>query len=342
MPELSPEAELAWRLLWRHLDRSQHFTLVFLVVDEQQALDEVCWRLSEYLTERGAALEVLAPMTRSSRWVDSLEGVLVFDAERVESRSPVLLSLFRQPLHESEDRLRDEVLVALNVQRSNLERGFQRPLLIAVPKAYLPQVWSVAPDLWTIRGLVVELSSPRVLTRGLGEPRSIAIPEVAVELAEVPSISEWRRVAGYASSEPESVSPFLAHVAAEDALDLEQFDDAREISEQGLVLARTRAATRATYERRHDVAILLEAMGEVLTSQRKLDEAERAFVEALQIRRELLREAGDQPASLRDVFLTLENLSDILREQGRVGEAAQLSEEATAIRRRLEALERRS
>lgn len=341
MSGLSPESERAWRSLRRHLERSGFFTLVFLAVEEPSAFDEVCRRLSEHLTGQGAALEILSPMTRSSRWVESLEAVLIFDARRVENRSPVLLSLLLQGDSSSDEHLRDEVLVALNVQRSNLEQGFQRPLLIAVPKGALPRVWEVAPDLWTIRGLVVELGAARAVARGLSAGQAPPLIEGDLEEFEIPSVAEWRRVASRADSEPETVSPFLAIAAVEDAIDRGALKDAYEIAEEGLALARARAATQPTYERRSDVAALLGLLGEVLDELDQYDAAERAFVEALEVRLQFWDELGDQPVVLHDVLQAFDDLETSLRDHGKEQEAARLSAEADAARVSLEELRRR-
>src|SRR5262249_31708792 len=139
-------------------------------------------------------------------------------------------------------RLRDAVLAALNEQRTSLERTFRRPLLIALPRSYLPRVWEVAPDLWTIRGIVADVPASAPPAQRSSPALSSSPVRLAVGDPEaLPAVAEWRRLAARASDDPESVSPFVAHAAVAAAVENASLSVAMQIAEQGLMLARARA-----------------------------------------------------------------------------------------------------
>lgn len=156
---LPPEGEQAWKALCRHLDRSARFTLVFLISEDPSALDEVRGRLEIELQLRAARLVIIEPAGPPVHWVDPLESALAPEHALIQARSPVWLALAHHPDDPLMGLQRDTVLAALNQYRSSLEHAFQRPLLIALPQAYLPRICAVAPDLWTIRGSVAAFPS---------------------------------------------------------------------------------------------------------------------------------------------------------------------------------------
>jgi len=153
--DLSPDAERSWRSLARHLERSERFTLVILAATDPAALDEI-WR--RVASRSGTARHLRLDFADRARWwVAELEDALEADDRLISARSPVWLALEGDPERATADRLRGAALGALNQYRTTMERSFRRPLLIALPKAYLPTIPAVAPDLWTIRGAVVEV-----------------------------------------------------------------------------------------------------------------------------------------------------------------------------------------
>lgn len=338
MVVLSPEAEQAWTSLRRHLERSERFTLVLLSSDHPPSLSEVRRRLGAALQPRASWLEVLPFEALSGvGWELSLEAALESETDSVLLRAPLWLALHLHAGDEAMDRRRDKVLAALNEQRTRLERRFLRPLLIAVPRSYLPRVWAVAPDLWTIRGMVTELPAPadveafaQARGRLLGEPRSPS--PSSLPHPPSPPMMEWHRLADRASVDPEAVSPFVAHVAVETALEQGVVDEAKEVAEQGLELARARAAADASLERQRDLALALHGVGKVALEQGRMADAQRAFAEGLQVRREL---AEVSPMMLRDLAMSLLQVGHMAREQGKLADAEALFQESLEVIRRL-------
>jgi tetratricopeptide (TPR) repeat protein len=332
MQDLSPDAEQAWRSLRRHLERSTRFTLVFLSSAYPPALDEVRHRLEAALQFRASRLEIVALEDGSADWVAPLEAALVQDEARIQMRSPVWLALDHHPGDPAMNQQRDAVLASLNQQRTRLERLFQRPLLIALPASYLSRTWEVAPDLWTIRGIVAELPAQAV-PRSSPEP-SPPVQNIGGDPEALSPVAEWRRVAARASADPESASPFVAHAAVEAALENGSLAVAMQIAEQGLALARARTNDGLT-ERQRDLAIALDDIGRVAREQWQLEAAEQAFAESLTVSQRLLQEVGESPTGSRDLSVSLDNVGNVARQQGQLEEAEQAFAESLAVRRRL-------
>lgn len=153
MQDLSPSTEQTWLSLRRHLERSDHFTLVLLISADPPAL-EIFYR----------RLEIQIPHVQripldgaAAPWVEALETALAPDETLIQGHAPVWLALDRHPIDPGTDRQRDVILAALNQHRTQLERSFRRPLLIALPPPYLSRIWEIAPDLWAIRGTVIQI-----------------------------------------------------------------------------------------------------------------------------------------------------------------------------------------
>jgi hypothetical protein len=312
MRELSPQAEQAFLSLRRHLERSQRFTLAFLSSAYPPYLDEVRRRLDDALPFSASRLDVVALQEASADWVEQLERALVPDAVRIDMRSPLWLALDRAGNDPAMNRLRDGVLAALNEQRTRLERAFRRPLLISLPSAYCPRVWEVAPDLWTIRGIVADFPAPAAPSPAAAPARA-RVRMAAGEPEELLAVAEWRRVAARASADPESVSPFVAHAAIEAAVENGALSVAMQIAEQGLLLARARSADGSDDGQR-DLAIALDDVGQVARELGRLEAAEQAFAESLALRRRLVQAVGESPTALRDLSVSLNNMGQVARE----------------------------
>ena len=333
MHELTPEDERAWSLLRRHLERSQQFTLVFLASAYPPALTEIRGRLEATLQSRTSRLEMVEVEEAAAQWGQRLEAALALDEERVRMRSPVWLSLEGDPEDPAMNLHRDAILASLNQQRTQLERSFRRPLLIALPRSYLPRTWKVAPDLWMIRGIVAEFPA-RARTRSLPAPSPAPVRIASSEPESLRPVAEWRRVAARAIVEPEAVSPFVAHVAVEAALDNASFAVALQIAEQGLALARVRAAGEVP-DRQGNLAIALDDVGNAARELGRLEAAEQAFAESLAVTRRLLEAAPESRTALGDLSVALDNAGNVARDRGQLEVAEQAFAESLAVRRRL-------
>jgi tetratricopeptide (TPR) repeat protein len=327
MLELSPEAEQAWRSLRRHLERSERFTLVFLASASPSALSEVRRRLSTTVQTEVSRLDVVEFPSVDATWTERLDQSLEEDPTRVQMRAPLWLALDGEPGDAAMDRLRDHVLASLNEQRTRLEKRFVRPLLIALPSAYLPRIWEVAPDLWTIRAIVASLpaatpSARRLTTASLDSGSEERESQRSEDAHSAPAVAEWRRLASQAAAAPETVSPFVAHIAVEIASGQRQWELARQIAEQGLALARARAESSSSIDRRDDLAQALADHAEVAHALGDIARASQDLQESLEIQATLLREHGDNPSLHRKVAFTLDRVGRLAMVLGR-GEIAE-------------------
>jgi len=145
--------EQPWLSLQRHLERSDRFTLVLLISADPSIL-ETFYR---HLKIQTPCVQIIPLDETAAHWVDTLESALAPDDALIQRHVPVWLALDCHPTDPGTDRQRDVILAALNQHRTQLERSFRRPLLIALPPSYLRRIWEIAPDLWTIRGIVVQI-----------------------------------------------------------------------------------------------------------------------------------------------------------------------------------------
>lgn len=314
MHPLSPESEQAWKSLRRHLERSSGFTLVFVSSGYPPAVDEVRHRLALDLERRGRSIEILALAEDPERWSNELSIALEENESRSQLNSVVWLALDRAPLDTLSNQTRDSVLSSLNQQRTFLEREFRCPLVLVLPKEYLPRVWEVAPDLWTIRGLVAELSAPTysgAQPRGLSSPQPRSLEDVG-DLYEMPVVTEWLRLAARAQVEPRAVSPFIVHLAVRAAAGRNAWNDAQDWAKAEVVLARARMDVEPAHDQRRDLAIALEDMGLMASAQGDESTAENAFRECLDIRRWLWANDGESLGALSELASSLHYLVRLL------------------------------
>jgi hypothetical protein len=169
---LPREAEAVWELLVRHLDLSRGLSFILLTCADPRVLTTIRQRLDDRARERNSHVVVFEPIRLGADWRQHvIPTLLAHDDVAVDS---VWLALDETPSgleRAATDTLRSDVLGTLNIGRSQIERHFDRPLVLALPDGGLRQVWAAAPDLWTVRGFVGELppvpmSSPTLTEAG--------------------------------------------------------------------------------------------------------------------------------------------------------------------------------
>ena len=78
-------------------------------------------------------------------------------------------------------------------------------------------------------------------------------------------------------------------------------------------------------------AVVLTELGEALIAAGRLDDAKRAFDEALQFRRQLMLDEPNNPNWPRDASVSLNNLGEVCVEMGDLKQARQMYLEALRV-----------
>jgi tetratricopeptide (TPR) repeat protein len=84
-----------------------------------------------------------------------------------------------------------------------------------------------------------------------------------------------------------------------------------------------------------DLSIALNKVGDVARALGRLEEAEAAYRESLELRRARRQRVGDTPEVMRDLSISLYNAGSVARELGRLDEAIEQYGESLSLRRKL-------
>lgn len=151
--------EQEWQRLEAQIDFAAGFWLGFVFTPSERSGRDVCERVRQHLLRRGEATKLIHP-----RSPEALRRVL---PELVESRSAACT--FVVAIHApSADPQRpsewmdawEQVLLRGNEQREVFRHRLRGGLVFVAHPAVKPQVRDAAPDLWTIRSLVLEPTAP--------------------------------------------------------------------------------------------------------------------------------------------------------------------------------------
>ncbi len=328
-----------WPRLRRHLERAEGFSINFIFSPSRRRSAELQAQLEGALRWRTSLLDVFDPFEHP-RWREGfLDAATGSQAERIRMRAPLWVVLDRHAGRPEADAVRREALAALNERRGALERHFARPLILALPQGFNAEVWAYAPDLWTIRGFAGELPAEPGETQQAARASAVeaaaSAPVPDAEVASLPAIREWRRLAKIAAAEPERVVPASGWAATEAALHAGALAMAAAIAQDVSTLARARAErSPGDPEAQRDLSVALDNVGRVAQAQGEWAEAEAVYRESLAIRRTLAERLAT-PEAQRDLSVSLDNVGRVARVQGEWAEAEAVYRESLAIRRTL-------
>ena len=326
-PALQPADEI-WSELRRHLEWSAGFSLVFLF-GRRRALAHVRSRLIEALRFRSLFLQVVAPADANTAPEDVLNAVLRPPPGVDDSGAPVWIELERSPDDPAWNQARSRVLALLNERRYLLERDVRRPMILALPVDYRRAALEIAPDLWHVRSFSAAVGEapvrsdrdqlPIVQEREGVAPATLREPSGA----PLPAVLEWDRVKG---SDPWRVSLASGAFAVEEAERAGDISHAHRVAREVVEIARLRMKNGnlppGAAER--ELSVSLNDLGDAARVLGRLEEAEQAYREALELRRRVLAIRGETPEALRDVSLSLGRVGDVARVLGRLEEAEQV------------------
>ena len=371
---LTPAGEAAWARLGKQLELASGFWLGFIFAASPAAAAILQRRAELLLRMRARGMQAVSPKTPGElrAVLPALLGGDPTNAgcvwmEAIRADPPAGPGSLPGPWTAAWD----ELLLRLNERREYLRRHFPGGLVLAAHPTIKPRAREAAPDLWSVRAIVVELP----LTAAAGTPDLTATERdwtqrlsTGVHPDPVFALEEARRRASRGSKDPRSVGAALLRavagfLAAEEpgrAVELarEAVDLLRNAPPGGVAdLATALAALSLAEEANGDLAAAAEHIEHAIKLKQGAEERflltwlDRAGLLALArmdltrardylflnsaLSRRLVERYGETPEALRDLSVSLERVGDVRRASGDVAAAAAAYEESLGLSRRL-------
>ncbi len=155
---LDPAGEAQWARLRRQLEYADGFWLGFVFCASPATLGVLERRTENVLRARARGQLVLAPQSPDALVDDAAH---LLELVRGNTLGCVwLAALDVDDAGEADGpwaRAWDRTLLTLNQAREPLRKGLGAGLLVAAPPRVKPRIREAAPDLWSIRGMVIDL-----------------------------------------------------------------------------------------------------------------------------------------------------------------------------------------
>lgn len=331
-----------WEELAPHVEWPEGFSLVFLFAGHPRPVGELKSKLEASVRQRGKTLKILDP--EDAKAVEGLTPSVITAPE--PDCGALWISLLRQAGTREWTVAVRELLQRLNERRFLLERDVRVPVVIVLPLGLRADVYVLAPDLWTVRSYAERVPAPTT-TRGgwhLLAPYAHAprrgSPPGRVEV-------EWAR--SWSTSRRERLAVADGLEACESALDRGDVVAARRAAREALAVALVRLGVSIddvdgfdvahtldqvvplTPRHQHQLAAVLDALGEVERRSGDLGAARAWFRRALELcRARAMAEPGDARAA-RDVLIALQDLALVEHWSGHATVALERLHEAIDI-----------
>jgi tetratricopeptide (TPR) repeat protein len=339
---LTPPFEAAWRKFRLAIEWSDGFSLIFIFSSDIQLVTAFRERLRSVQRLRTAPLDVFRPDSPEGLVDVVLHRIANPDAKMDRLRAPWWIELAAGPRTLEWEAARSELLARLNEQRDTVRGRTPRPLIIVLPADYGSNVRELAPDLWSIRSLVLELTSDtRVAVALLSstpmEPGDVRSGRGAADAD--PLVKEWRRLqrvgaVGKAGEQREVIA--AGSSAAVSALRVGDYTAATEIASTVLELARRRAHEEGdSSEALLDLAEILSIQGDVAFDSGEFRVAEEAFQVSLALAQQIVEQVGETPENLRQLSRSFNNVGYVMERRGEFSAAEEAFRQALTLCQRI-------
>ena len=340
---LDSQGEDAWQQIRRQFELASGFWLGFVFCPSPRTAAVLRRRTEQTLRFRAQRLRVIRPNSP-----DNFGSLLpaLFEPESARAGCVWIESIHTSPparhTSESGDWILawDSFLLRANERRDAMRRRLEGGLILAAPPEVKPRVRDAAPDIWSIRSLVVELRPSRTVSSG-GINRDSPLPreshretdsiqpdasvDVGFGLAEADRIG--RRIEGVQGHNRHGLARILLR-AVEGLLEQGKTKDAVERARRAVATLRGRS------DGEHVLADALSSLGEAARADGDIPVALECLEESLVIRRRLLDAQGETSQTLRDLSIILERLGGVRRAAGNIDAAVSDYEEALVFRRK--------
>ena len=350
---LSASGELAWKSLRTHLEWASGFWLGWIFTNHPPSGTALFTRAAELLRGENRSSELRRPRQPEELATDAVTW-LFGDATSVDGCVAVLVDGVSQAWADAWDHF----LTRLNLRRDWLRQHLRGGLLLIAPAAFKPRARAIAPDLWSIRSLVFDVSSPP-LTRSAPRPTLDHDEKESVADTELP-LAMQGIAAAQAAGQPRAEATARLRAAAA-LLESSRPEEAREQARLAVQVAPPEAravalATLGTVERllgdasaaeRHfHEALALDQREaippDMLRTFASLLKRRGALEEALAVTRRMLERArrasaqsAESPPALQFELDSLLDLTDIQLEMENYTAAAETVDAALALSRQL-------
>ena len=341
---LDPAGEEGWRQVRRQFELADGFWLGFVFCPSPRTAAVLRRRVEHVLRFRAQRIRVIRPASpeelRSALHIlfesESAHASCVW-LESIHTDSPILREGAAGPWTLAWDNF----LLRANEHREGMRRHFPGGLILVAPPETKPRARDAAPDLWSIRSLVLDLQPTRDYSIKRIEGDSFDAGETRNSVRDV-SFDSSSKV-GLSSAEAERITRRIESGQGYHPHGLARIR-LREV-ESLLKQGRTHEAAdvaRKTVDllRRRPDAERLLAEALVRSSEAALADGDIAVSlerseEAVTIRRNVLIADGETSKSLRDLSVSLNNVGDVRWAAGELASATAVHEESLALRRRL-------
>ena len=341
---LDSQGEDVWQQLRRQFELANGFWLGFVFCPSPRTVAVLRRRTGQILKFRAQRLRTIRPSSP-----DDFGSFLpaLFEPESAQAGCVWIESIHTSSptrhARESGDWTLawDSFLLRANERRDAMRRHLDGGLILAAPPEVKPRVRDAAPDLWSIRSLVLELRPSSIASSGGGKrdshlPREIhreadsvlsdASVDVEFGLAEADRIV--RRIEGAQGHSRHGLARILLR-AVEGLLEQGKTQDAVERARKAVAMLRGQSGGE------HLLADALSSLSQAARADNDISVALECLEESLVVRRRLLELHGETPQALRDLSIGLNRLGDERHETGELAAATAAYEESLALRRRL-------
>ena len=334
---LDPAAEAEWQILRRQIELAAGFWLGFIFSPSPRPVAVLRRRVEQIYRLHASRVRLVRPSAP-----EELREILprLLEAESVEAGC-----IWVEAIHLDASTFTDEepgpwatawdwTLMRTNEHREVLRRRMNGGLVYAAPPQWKPRARIAAPDLWSIRSLVLDLPAsagglPDADRRDAME-RGSAVPDPSFDTAiDVDfALAEARRIEGKPKYDPRSHARVLLR-AVEGLLARDRTGKAVETAHEVL---------RILKDAPDPGRLLPEALmrtGEAERADGDFAAAETHLGEAVSGWKSFIDRNGESPQVLRDLSISLGSLGEVRHESGALATATEAFEESLALARRL-------
>ncbi len=369
-PELGEAGEKQWARLRAQIELAESFWLGFVFSPSPRSVIVLRERVERLLRMQTQTLLLVRPSNP-----DELHSVLPM---LLESPDPVQagctwIEAVREDSPGAPEQpwthAWDELFLRMNERRDALRARLPGGLVFAAPPGIKPRVRDAAPDLWSVRSLVIDLDAmarPGALERAPSRENasieeSLPAPDAEFALAEAARREVKGAKASQAQALMQAVQGLLAkertaeaHRAAVKARELLRGEgglaetyalallaEAEEVAgEPTAAEDHVEQAIRLAQRLGEDLVPLawFDRAGRLALARKDLVAARALYDEAEAIARKRWIRGGKAPETLRDLSVLLDRVGDIRRECGDSAAAVTAYEESLILRRRLREL----
>lgn len=351
---LGASGELAWKSLRTHLEWASSFWLGWIFTNHPPSGTELFTRTAELLRSENRSSELRRPRQPEELATDTVTW-LFGDATSVDGCVAVLVDGVSQAWADAWDHF----LTRLNLRRDWLRQHLRGGLLLIAPAAFKPRARAIAPDLWSIRSLVFDVSSPP-LTRSTAprptldhdEEESLAFTELPLALQAIAAAQAAGQPLAEAAARLRAVIALIASARLDEAREQARLavqvapPETRAIAFAALAAVERLGGDQSTAEQHFREALALDlreeippsvfhAFASLLRRRGALDEALAVATRMRERDRRAAVESAESPQALQFELNGLLELSDIQREMENYTSAAETADAALALSRQL-------